>query len=203
MGSSMKRYLWSVLMIIVLSATSAYAGEKEAKTYVQSVSNKVLEIISNKKLNESNKQSRLIKLFEQTVDTKWIGHFVRGRYYNTASAAQKKKYDDIYHEFLIRSYVPRFKEYKGQKFELTETQSQGKGEYFVKTNILSAGEAPIRVDYRVREEGGTFHVIDIISEGVSLINTQRSEFGSVVSREGMDYLLDQLKQRLTTMKAGD
>lgn len=199
----MKRYLWSVLIIIALGASSAHAGEKEAKAYVQGVSNKVLDIISTKKLAEGTKQARLIKLFEQTVDTKWIGHFVLGRYYNAATATQKKKYDDIYHEFLIRSYVPRFKEYKGQKFEITETQSQGKGEYLVKTNILSAGEAPIRVDYRVREEGGTFHVVDIISEGVSLINTQRSEFGSVVSREGMDYLLDQLKQRLVTMKAAN
>ena len=200
----MKRYLWSVLMVIALAAaSSAQAGEKEAKTYVLGVSNKVLEIISNKKIDQGTKQTRLIKLFEQTVDTKWIGRFVLGKYYRTATPAQKKKYDDIYHEFLIRSYVPRFKEYKGQKFELAETQSHGKGEYLVKTNILSANAAPIRVDYRVREDAGTFHVIDIISEGVSLINTQRSEFGSVVSREGMDYLLDKLKQRLETLKAND
>ena len=196
----MKKYLWSVFMAIALCASSANAGEKEAKTYVLGISNKVLDIISTKKLDQDVKQTRLIKLFEQTVDTKWIGHFVLGRYYKTATPAQKKKYDDVYHEFLIRSYVPRFKEYKGQKFELGEVQSEGKGEYMVKTNIISAGEAPIRVDYRVREEGGTFHIIDIISEGVSLINTQRSEFGSVVSREGMDYLLDQLKQRLETLK---
>jgi phospholipid transport system substrate-binding protein len=200
----MKRYLWSVLMVIALAAaSSAQAGEKEAKTYVLGVSNKVLEIISNKKIDQGTKQTKLIKLFEQTVDTKWIGRFVLGKYYKTATPVQKKKYDDIYHEFLIRSYVPRFKEYKGQKFELAETQSHGKGEYLVKTNILSANAAPIRVDYRVREDAGTFHVIDIISEGVSLINTQRSEFGSVVSREGMDYLLDQLKQRLETLKAND
>ena len=199
----MKRYFFSFFLAIALLTASAHAGEKEAKAYVLTVSNKVLDIISNKKMSQDTKQTKLIKLFEQTVDTKWIGHFVLGRYYRTATAAQKKKYDDVYHEFLIRSYVPRFKEYKGQKFEITETQVDSKNEYVVKTNILSDNEAPIRVDYRVRDDGGTFHITDIISEGVSLINTQRSEFGSVVSREGMDYLLDQLKQRLETLKAAN
>ena len=53
----MKRYLWSVLMVIALAAaSSAQAGEKEAKTYVLGVSNKVLEIISNKKINAKKNQ---------------------------------------------------------------------------------------------------------------------------------------------------
>lgn len=191
------------LALVMLAGISANAGENDAKAYVQGVSNRVLDIISNQKLEQGEKQKKLVTVFEQTVDTKWIGRFVLGRYYNTATPAQKKAYDDVYREFLIRSYVPRFKEYKGQKFTLAETRKEGKDEYLVKTLITSASEAPIRVDYRVRETGGTFKVSDIISEGVSLINTQRSEFGSVVSREGMDYLVEKLKERLEKLKAND
>lgn len=194
--------LFSAIFLFALAwSAPASAGEKEAKAYVLSVSDRVLDIISSSKFSQSEKQKKLISLFEQTVDTKWIGRFVLGRYYNTATPTQKKAYDDVYRDFLIRSYVPRFKEYKGQKFDLTETRKDGKDEYLVKTTISSENESPIRVDYRVRETGGAFRVVDIISEGVSLINTQRSEFGSVVSREGMDYLIDQLKERLEQMKA--
>ena len=200
----MKRIFSMVcIALVAFAATVAHASEKEAKAYVQNVSNRVLDIISSEKLSQNEKQKKLITVFEQTVDTKWIGRFVLGRYYNTATAAQKKQYDDIYHEFLIRSYVPRFKDYKGQKFELTETRKDGKGEYLVKTLITSANEPSIRVDYRVRDVGDSFKVSDIISEGVSLINTQRSEFGSVVSREGMDYLIEKLKERLTKLKEDD
>ncbi len=188
---------------VVFAGVSAQAGEKEAKAYVQDVSNRVLDIISSSKFSQDEKQKKLIGVFEKTVDTKWIGRFVLGRYYNTATAAQKKAYDDVYREFLIRSYVPRFKEYKGQKFELTETRKDGNNEYLVKTLITSESDAPIRVDYRVRDGGNGFKVSDIISEGVSLINTQRSEFGSAVSREGMDYLIEQLKDRLAKLKAND
>lgn len=191
------------LAFVVLTSVAAQATEKKAEAYVQGVSNRVLDIISNTKLSQDEKQQKLITVFEQTVDTKWIGRFVLGRYYRTATAAQKKSYDDVYREFLIRSYVPRFKEYKGQKFELTETRIEGKDEYLVKTLIKSENEAAIRVDYRVRDTGNGFKVSDIISEGVSLINTQRSEFGSVVSREGMDYLIEKLEERLAKLKSED
>lgn len=200
----MKR-IFSIVCIALgaLFVMSASAGEKEATSYVNNVSNKVLDIMANDKMSQNEKQKKLITLFEQTVDTKWIGRFVLGRYYNTATPAQKKAYDDTYREFLIRSYVPRFKEYKGQKFELTETRKEGKSEYLVKTLITSESDAPIRVDYRLRDVGETYKISDIISEGVSLINTQRSEFGSVVSREGMDYLIEKLKERLEKLKAND
>lgn len=200
----MKR-IFSVVCIalVALFVMSASAGEKEARAYVNNVSTKVLDIMANTKIDQNEKQKKLITVFEQTVDTKWIGRFVLGRYYNTATPAQKKAYDDVYREFLIRSYVPRFKEYKGQKFELTETRKDGKDEYLVKTLITSANDAPIRVDYRLRDVGESYKISDIISEGVSLINTQRSEFGSVVSREGMDYLVEKLKKRLEKLKAND
>lgn len=198
----MRKIALFALALLVLPAF-AEAGEKEARAYVQKLSNDVLAVL-NSSAESGAKQNKLISLFEQTVDTKWIGRFVLGRYYNQATAEQKKRYDALYRDFLIRSYVPKFKNYKGETVELTEVRKDGKDEYSVKTNIVSpAGGQPIRVDYRVREAGGAFKVVDIISEGVSLITTQRSEFASVVSREGMDYLLEQIASRVESMKASN
>ena len=39
--------------------------------------------------------------------------------------------------------------------------------------------------------------IDLIVEGVSLIVTLRSEFGSVIERQGFDGLLAELRERIT------
>lgn len=195
----MRKLVFFAFALLVLPSF-ALAGEKEARTYVQKLSDDVLAVL-NSNAETNAKQDKLIGLFEKTVDTKWIGRFVLGRYYNQATADQKKRYDALYKDFLIRSYVPKFKNYKGETVELAEIRKDGKDEYMVKTNIVNdRGEPPIRVDYRVKETGG-FKVIDIITEGVSLITTQRSEFGSVVSREGMDYLLDKIAARVEQMKA--
>lgn len=197
----MRKIAFFMLALLVVPSF-AHAGEKEARAYVQKLSDDVLAVL-NSDVDMNAKQNKLVGLFEKTVDTKWIGRFVLGRYYNQATADQKKRYDSLYKDFLIRSYVPKFKNYKGETVELAEIRKDGKDEYMVKTNIVNTrGEPPIRVDYRVKESGG-FKVIDIITEGVSLITTQRSEFGSVVSREGMDYLIDKIAARVEQMKAAN
>ena len=68
----------------------------------------------------------------------------------------------------------------------------------VSSRILSNGEPPLQVDWRLRErDGGAPVTIDLIVEGVSLIVTLRSEFGSVIERQGFDGLLVELRQRIT------
>ena len=71
----------------------------------------------------------------------------------------------------------------------------GRNDALVSTQILSQGP-PLAVDWRVRElDDNSLVAIDVIVEGVSLIVTQRSEFGAVVERQGMDGLLTELRLR--------
>ncbi len=53
------------------------------------------------------------------------------------------------------------------------------------------------VDWRVRQVGGGYKVVDILVEGVSMALTQRSDFASVIQRGGGDIevLLEQLRQK--------
>jgi len=71
----------------------------------------------------------------------------------------------------------------------------GRQDALVSTRILSEGP-PLAVDWRVRElDDRSLVAIDVIVEGVSLIVTQRSEFGAVIERQGLDGLLAELRRR--------
>src|SRR3546814_10897865 len=43
---------------------------------------------------------------------------------------------------------------------------------------------PYRVAWRVRETDGTFKILDIVAEGVSMAITLRSEYGAVLKNNG-------------------
>ena len=67
----------------------------------------------------------------------------------------------------------------------------------VNTRILSADRPPLKVDWRMRQlDDGSLAAIDVIVEGVSLVVTQRSEFASVIERQGLDGLLAELRARI-------
>ncbi len=56
-----------------------------------------------------------------------------------------------------------------------------------------------KAGYRLRpEKSNGFKIVDIIVEGVSLVITQRSEFGSVIKQKGMDGLITTIENKITT-----
>ncbi len=62
------------------------------------------------------------------------------------------------------------------------------------TEIMRLDDPSIRVDWRVRDKEGALKVVDVASEGVSLVTTKRSEYSSVLAREGIDTLIAKLDE---------
>jgi phospholipid transport system substrate-binding protein len=59
-------------------------------------------------------------------------------------------------------------------------------------------EKSVRIDWRIRANEGTYKVVDILVEGISMSVTKRSEFASVIRRNGdnVEALLVELRKRL-------
>ncbi len=197
----MLRLLISVLFI-TLSINSSYAAEDDAKKFVSTLGDKVLEIVKSKNSNKDKEQS-LIDIFNGNVDTEWMGKFVLGKYNKTAPQDKMEKYKSLYNEYVMGSYIPRFRDYTGEKFRVTGARKERDSIYIVTTEIIRPNaQAPVKVDYRLIEKD-SFKIVDIVVEGVSLITTQRSEFGSIISNSGFNSLLAKMEQKIKTNNLGN
>ncbi len=54
----------------------------------------------------------------------------------------------------------------------------------------------------MRAQGGEYRIIDVLIDGISLTLTQRSEFASVIAREGLDGMLAVLRARVAKQMNG-
>jgi phospholipid transport system substrate-binding protein len=191
-----------VAAVLGFSAPAHAATVKEAEQFVTRMANEALSAIADKNLDKAKKQAKLEKILANSVDTKWIGKFVMGRFWKEATDAQKKAYLQEYDGFVIKHYASRFAEYTAGDFSITGSQDNGDDEFMVNMEIKTGepGSEPVLVDYRVRHDGG-FKVYDIIVEGVSMIQTQRSEFTSLLNSKGIDHLIQQLANKTLTPPA--
>lgn len=183
---------------MTLSSPANAAGIDDAKTYARTIGDKVIGILDDKALGDDVKLQKLEALFVDVVDVKWVGRFVLGPNWRKATPEQQAAYLEAYGAFLVKHYTSNFAEYGGETFIVTEgRQEQRQDEFFVRTEIKrTGGQPPVLVDYRLRaDKDGNFKVFDIIVEGVSLIATQRSEFTSVINRQGLDELVRLLKTK--------
>ena len=78
---------------------------------------------------------------------------------------------------------------------ITGSRDENGGDTTVKTKILRGGPGDILVDYRMRQTAGTWKIIDVIIEGVSLVSNFRSQFQDVVASGGPERLLSLLRDK--------
>jgi len=135
-------------------------------------------------------------LFTESFDMPVIGRFVLGPNWRRATEQQQVRFIELFTEWVVRTYTRRFLEYTGETFEVLGSRTDGDSDVIVNTRINRGGGAPpVAVDWRVRDYGGSFQILDVIIEGVSQGATQRNEYASIIQRNGgsIDALLTTLQ----------
>ncbi len=173
------------------------------KEFIDSMAEKVLAVLKDKKSPFEQKQATLRELFTQTVDIDWIAKFVIGPAWKTATDEQKAKYIELYRTYLTESYISKFDAEAGSSVTAINVKSvkdTASGTSTAHTEIVQSGNEPaVKVDYLLRRKDGKIKVIDINIEGVSLLNTHRQEFNALAGSGGMEGVIKKLTE-LTTHK---
>ncbi len=190
----MKRWVASFLTVALLAVQAQAGSPEEANKFIDTVAGQVLGVIKTKD-SQSAKLARLETIFSGVVDIPFIGKFVLGKNWRTATQEQKDAYLAAYQPFVIKNYAGKLTKYSGQNYTLKNPRMAG-SQYLVTMEIIDPGNPSVFVDYRLREEGSSYKVIDISVEGISLVQTQRSEFNSIVQSKGLDYLISALQKQV-------
>jgi phospholipid transport system substrate-binding protein len=195
----MKKLVVLIILSVLLFAGNVYAEKySEIKNFVQTMSDKAIDIASDESKTIERRRSELIDLFNERVDLDWVSKFIMGKHWRTASKNQRKKFVELYREYLIKKYAPKFNGYSGKDFQILKIENNYEDEYIVKCKYISDMGEKINVDFLVMQnpKNGELFVNDFIAEGVSFIVMQRSEINSVISNKGLDNFLVDLKARL-------
>ena len=170
------------------------------RAFVQILGDQIIDVAKDKSLSDFQRKQKIINLIDKSTDSKWIARFVLGKNHKTANEEQKKQFMSMYREFMINTYGPKFNSYDGKKFTVNSVEKQSNF-YLVKSEFVPKNsDVVIFFDFRVKENEGSFSIVDFIAEGVSLIETQRSEFNSSINEEGMDKFLENLKKRIDILR---
>ncbi len=185
------------VMLIMFSANHARAESNEAAAFITTLGNKVITVLQDDGATLGNKEAKLADILEEAVDVPWIGQFVLGKYWRRAQEDERERFLTLYRPFIVKTYAMRFRNYSGEEFSVLQTRRNSDESYTVQGQIIRPQAENVRVDYRVGKNGaGEYKIYDFVVEGVSLLNTQRQEFGSVISRKSLNYLNDRLEARI-------
>jgi len=201
----MSKIFLSLFLLAFFTGSLPYSSlAATPKEFTEQIADEVVKIIEAKK-SEAEKEKDLINLFKKHVDTDWMARFTMGKYFRSTTPEQQKKYKELYRDYVIYSYIPKFRMYAGEKIEVNQVIKDDQAEefYTVKTTLKTdkSKTGSVLVDYKLRKLGEVYKIVDVIGEGISLITTQRSDFSTPLAEQGIDAFIEKLSNKVADLKA--
>lgn len=181
------------------SGSRASEGAEDARMFIEGLAGQAIAALTPPGLSRNDREARARILLKDNFAVPAIAQFVLGRYWPTATPEERNEYLKLFEDLIVVTYVDRFVRYSGERLEVTgATSDKDSGDVLVSSQITRTAAQPISVGWRVRKYGPAFKIIDVYVEGVSMGQTQRSEFSSVIRNNGgsVTALLDEMRRRV-------
>ncbi len=175
----------ALLALVLVAGGPAAADSEGAADFVQRVADDVIDLVSDPSVPVARRELTLAEEFRVTFDLATISRFTLGRYWDTATAAERAEYRALLVDYLVRKYIrlTHFA-YAGERLVVTGTQAADAHNTMVTSRIERPEGDPVTVVWQVRDADGAYLAIVAIVEGVSLVRALRDEFTSVVRNNG-------------------
>lgn len=168
-----------------VSANTSQSMDNAAEDFIKGLADEAVKALTDKGVTRDERIERFHELFGSNFDVPFIGRWVLGRYWKKASDAEKEEYLKLFKDYVVVSYVERFDQYSGEQIEVVKTVTDPGKDSIVYSEIRRpAGGDPIRVNWRVRNKSDIYKIIDVHVEGISMSQSQRKEFTSVIRSNG-------------------
>src|SRR5258708_5093586 len=177
--------LLAVPFAVALLLTSPARAAGGSADFIADLGSQAIKVLSSPD-SEQEREKQFRALFDAGFDVPAIARFALGRYWQTASDAQRKEYTGLSTAYMVHVYTVRFNEFTGQQFKVTGSRPEGDSASLVSSQMSSGGQQGVKIDWRVATAASGFKITDLVVEGISMAVTQRQEFSAGISRNGGD-----------------
>jgi phospholipid transport system substrate-binding protein len=168
--------------------------ETEARSFVQTTIDQVLTILRNPALPQQKKKDDVEQIAYDRFDFQLISRLVLAQNWNKLSPKQQADFVDAFKQHLSATYRDTLDNFRDEKITIESSRLEPKGDVTVMTLVHGAADNT-KVDYRLRRLPEGWRGIDVIVEGVSLVQNFRSQTQEIISNEGADVLIQRLRDK--------
>ena len=199
--STRRLLLAAGLALFGWTAAPAVQASADPTAFIEEVSNKAItEMAPAAQETDQQRAAKLKPLLEQYFDMPAIAKYMLGSYWRKATPEEQTDFTAALTDFLALSYGKRFSTYTGHEMEIGRVRDEGDGRSIVFSTVKLPSGDPARVDWIIEQAGSTYKIADVKVEGLSLADTHRQEFASVISSNGgsVSKLIEVLKKKTGT-----
>jgi len=195
----------SIAVWAVLPSGKAIAADGEPVQLIGRVSDEILGHLEHDAEKIRRDAAYLLELIEEIlvphIDTSLVARLVLDESWEAASPEQRLRFTEEFKKYLKRFYARVFLIYTGEAIDIEHfavaKAAPGNTQAQVESRLSPADTEPVIVRYQLKRTADTWLVYDFSIDGVSLVETNRAQFASLISRDGLTSVIDTLTTRNT------
>lgn len=189
-------------LIIAVAPARADQHLDRSSEFIRSLAERAITTLTTEGQSTETRRDQFRNLFREGFAINGIARFVLGRYWRRASEDDRTEYLALFEDVIVNTWADRFSSYSGEAFTVQNavdapSAHEAENVAIVRSLFFSDPQTPIRIDWRVASRGDIYKITDVMVEGISMANTQRDEFASVIrSNSGqINALLEILRKK--------
>jgi len=187
--------LFSLLLLDMPLAFAETASS--AKQIVDTFQNHLIAVMKEgKQLGYAGRYNKLHDAVANSHDLTKIARIVVGKEWEKLTETQQQQLIDVFSKLSVASYAHNFKEFTGEAFIFDSEEETTRGGVVIHARLTIPEEKDVKFDYMLKEKGNSWRIINIIANGVSDLALKRSEYTSILQREGFDALIAKINEKI-------
>ena len=186
-------FFFAALIVLPLQGNAATGKES-----VENQVNKILEKLKDPAFKEQPRDTQIAevrKIINEIFDYTELSKRTLGRYWKKFSDAQKTEFISLFSALLENVYADRILAYTHEVIEFGKETELRKNQVEVESNIITADNKKVPLNYRLILKNDQWRVYDVVIEGVSMVKNYRSQFNQILAKKSPDDLLETLRKK--------
>jgi len=186
-------------VLSALALTFAFTAPAFAGAATDVVKAKQTSLFDLLRQGTPDSQKKISGIFDEMLDYGTLAQASLGDEWAARSDAEKAQFSDLLKQLVQKSYERNLKKILDFNVDYVGEDADG-GATVVKTKAKSkaadAREEPVEINFKVVQKDGKWKVQDIVTEGVSLVSSYRSQFTKIIKKDGFPTLIQKMKDKL-------
>jgi len=188
---------FTALLALGLALAFAPPGQAQTDTpsaAVRTTIDTILGILRKPDYNFEADRPAISAEISRAFDATALSQSVLSTNWRQASADQQNEFRALMMKTIENTYIGRLRVYTNESVEIRSEDTDNNRSSVSTAIITSSGDVP--VIYKLRKRSDGWFVYDVEVENVSMVSSFRDTYRSIVSRDGLDGLLEQMQTKL-------
>ncbi|HEX4648498.1 MAG TPA: ABC transporter substrate-binding protein [Steroidobacteraceae bacterium] len=127
-------------------------------------------------------------------DTQFAATLVLGVHWRTATPDQRKRFVDAFYHSLLNNYGSALVDFTSDRLKIYPSKvDPDAARATVRTEVKRSNGDRVAVNYYLRKTPQGWKAWDVVIDGISYVNSYRTDFGEQIEAQGLDAVIKRLE----------